>query len=159
VGPLNDFYLKRQEDKPSFLFVEYASIEEADKAIQQCSGLRVADKPIFVKYAKPKADRRKEGENGGNEGGRQNNRGGDRFGGGGNREGFGGKGHREENGDRWGKGENQKGGYGKQDRFEGGNRGHGGHDRERKPFGNGSNSFGTNKVEQRQPVANDDFDY
>ena len=125
--------------------------------------MRVADKPIFVKYAKPKADRKREGENGGNEGGKWNNRGGDKFGGGGNRGDFGGRGPREDRGDRGDrgdKGENQRGGYGKQDRSEG-NRGFGGQDRERKPFGNGGNNYGPSKVEQREPVtsSNDDFDY
>lgn len=67
MGPLRDFYLKRVEDRNSFLFVEYDSQEDADKALEQCNGARIADKSIFVKYAKPKTDRKEGfGDKGGN---------------------------------------------------------------------------------------------
>ena len=47
--------------------MEYDSQEDADKALEQCNGARIADKSIFVKYAKPKTDKKEGfGDKGGN---------------------------------------------------------------------------------------------
>lgn len=120
IGPLRDFFLKRPEDKPCFLFVEYGTLEEADKAIANCHGKRVGGKPIFVKYSLPKPKR--EGQDRPGKGGFG---GGGQKGGGDRSSGFGGRGPREEKGDRnWDRGE-KSGGFKRNDQQEGGKGGFG----------------------------------
>jgi len=80
-----------------FGFVEMASKEEGEKAIEQFNGTDFAGRNLTVNEARPREDRGGRGGGGGGRGGYGGNRGG----GGGGRGGYGGSGGGRDNSPRW----------------------------------------------------------
>ena len=80
-----------------FGFVEMASKEEGEKAIEQFNGTDLAGRNLTVNEARPREDRGGRGGGGGGRGGFGGNRGG----GGGGRGGYGGGGVGRDNSPRW----------------------------------------------------------
>ena len=80
-----------------FGFVEMASKEEGEKAIEQFNGTDLAGRNLTVNEARPREDRGGRGGGGGGRGGYGGNRGG----GGGGRGGYGGGGGGRDNSPRW----------------------------------------------------------
>jgi len=80
-----------------FGFVEMASKEEGEKAIEQFNGTDLAGRNLTVNEARPREDRGGRGGGGGGRGGFGGNRGG----GGGGRGGYGGGGGGRDNSPRW----------------------------------------------------------
>jgi len=80
-----------------FGFVEMASKEEGEKAIEQFNGTDFAGRNLTVNEARPREDRGGRGGGGGGRGGYGGNRGG----GGGGRGGYGGGGGGRDNSPRW----------------------------------------------------------
>ena len=121
MGTVVDFFLKKNEDKASFCFVEMSSLEEASEAISLLAGKTVNDSIIMVKYARPRKERgegdaprpeRSEGRNNFNRGPRDFQ---------GAKPTFGRSSGGGEERPRWKRddsGEGHRGGYGRQDRFE-----------------------------------------
>lgn len=81
-----------------FGFVEMASKEDGEKAIEQFNGTDLAGRNLTVNEARPREDRGGRGGGGGGRGGYGGNRGG---GGGGGRGGYGGGGGGRDNSPRW----------------------------------------------------------
>ena len=81
-----------------FGFVEMASKEEGEKAIEQFNGTDLAGRNLTVNEARPREDRGGRGGGGGGRGGYGGNRGG---GGGGRSGGYGGGGGGRDNSPRW----------------------------------------------------------
>jgi RNA recognition motif-containing protein len=81
-----------------FGFVEMASKEEGEKAIEQFNGTDLAGRNLTVNEARPREDR---GGRGGGGGGGRGGYGGNRGGGGGGRGGYGGGGGGRDNSPRW----------------------------------------------------------
>jgi cold-inducible RNA-binding protein len=79
-----------------FGFVEMASKEEGEKAIEQFNGTDLAGRNLTVNEARPREDRGGRGGGGGGRGGYGGNRGG-----GGGRGGYGGSGGGRDNSPRW----------------------------------------------------------
>lgn len=94
VGSLQDFFMKRQEGKDTFAFLEFNSIEQAEKAIDRFNGKKIGDRALFVTYSRPRAKKEGQEERGGNGGFRGGDR--DR----GNRGDRGDRGDRRDRGDR-----------------------------------------------------------
>ena len=81
-----------------FGFVEMASKEDGEKAIEQFNGTDLAGRNLTVNEARPREDR---GGRGGGGGGGRGGYGGNRGGGGGGRGGYGGGGSGRDNSSRW----------------------------------------------------------
>jgi RNA recognition motif-containing protein len=82
-----------------FGFVEMASKEDGEKAIEQFNGTDLAGRNLTVNEARPREDRG--GRGGGGGGGGRGGYGGNRGGGGGGRGGYGGGGGGRDNSPRW----------------------------------------------------------
>ena len=63
IGQITNLFLKKPESASPFAFIEYSTLDEAQKAIQKLNGRKIDDKMICVKYSKPRPPREARGAN------------------------------------------------------------------------------------------------